>query len=111
MVCNHFPHSGSLTVSIVPGEIKLEMPSISVDREVSDLAADLEAMEILEQCVINWLNLISAAIDAQLKKTPQVTPAVTVPARSLTVRVATGGGARSLTICPIASFLPVLSPL
>ncbi|XP_004753142.1 dynein axonemal heavy chain 10 isoform X1 [Mustela putorius furo] len=53
------------------GEIKLEMPSISVEREVSDLAADPEAVEALEQCVINWLNLISAAVEDQLKKTPQ----------------------------------------
>ena len=51
------------------------MPSISVDREVSDLAADPEAIETLEQCVINWLNLISAAVEGQLKKTPQVTQA------------------------------------
>uniref|UniRef100_A0A8C7BQU9 Dynein axonemal heavy chain 10 n=1 Tax=Neovison vison TaxID=452646 RepID=A0A8C7BQU9_NEOVI len=53
------------------GEIKLEIPSISVEREVSDLAADPEAVEALEQCVISWLNLISAAIEDQLKKTPQ----------------------------------------
>ncbi|KAF0872101.1 DYH10 protein, partial [Crocuta crocuta] len=66
-----FANSIQRTMQQLEGEIKLEMPSISVDREVSDLAADLEAMEILEQCVINWLNLISAAVDAQLKKTPQ----------------------------------------
>lgn len=48
------------------------MPSISVEGEVSDLAADRETIEILEQCVINWLNQISTAIEGQLKKTPQV---------------------------------------
>ncbi|XP_069353306.1 dynein axonemal heavy chain 10 isoform X2 [Eulemur rufifrons] len=59
------------TMQQLEGEIKLEMPSISVDREVSDLAADPETVEILEQCVINWLNQISAAVEDQLKKTPQ----------------------------------------
>uniref|UniRef100_A0A2K6C8M7 Dynein axonemal heavy chain 10 n=1 Tax=Macaca nemestrina TaxID=9545 RepID=A0A2K6C8M7_MACNE len=53
------------------GEIKLEMPTISVEGEVSDLAADPETVDILEQCVINWLNQISIAVEGQLKKTPQ----------------------------------------
>ena len=48
------------------------MPSISVEGEVSDLAADPETVEILEQCVINWLNQISVALEGQMKKTPQV---------------------------------------
>ena len=48
------------------------MPSISVEGEVSDLAADPETVEILEQCVINWLNQISTALEGQMKKTPQV---------------------------------------
>lgn len=65
-----------MTISVLLGEIKLEIPSISVEREVSDLAADPEAVEALEQCVISWLNLISAAIEDQLKKTPQVGQAV-----------------------------------
>uniref|UniRef100_H0WZ39 Dynein heavy chain tail domain-containing protein n=1 Tax=Otolemur garnettii TaxID=30611 RepID=H0WZ39_OTOGA len=59
------------TMQQLEGEIKLEMPTISVEGEVSDLAADPEALEILEQCVINWLNQISAAVEEQLKKTPQ----------------------------------------
>ncbi|KAI5166248.1 Dynein Heavy Chain 10, Axonemal [Manis pentadactyla] len=59
------------TMQQLEGEIKLEMPSISVEGDVSDLAADPETIEILEQCVINWLNQISAAIESQLKKTPQ----------------------------------------
>ncbi|KAI5945034.1 Dynein heavy chain 10, axonemal [Manis javanica] len=59
------------TMQQLEGEIKLEMPSISVEGEVSDLAADRETIEILEQCVINWLNQISTAIEGQLKKTPQ----------------------------------------
>lgn len=52
------------------------MPSISVEGEVSVLAANLETVEILEQCVINWLTQISTAVEGQLKKTPQVTCAV-----------------------------------
>jgi dynein heavy chain len=49
------------------------MPTVSVEGEVSELAANPEIMEALEQCVINWLNQISAAVEGQLKKTPQVT--------------------------------------
>uniref|UniRef100_A0A8C6BPZ6 Dynein axonemal heavy chain 10 n=1 Tax=Monodon monoceros TaxID=40151 RepID=A0A8C6BPZ6_MONMO len=59
------------TMQQLEGEIKLEMPSISVEGEVSDLAADPETVEILEQCVINWLNQISVALEDQIKKTPQ----------------------------------------
>uniref|UniRef100_A0A2K5ZED8 Dynein axonemal heavy chain 10 n=1 Tax=Mandrillus leucophaeus TaxID=9568 RepID=A0A2K5ZED8_MANLE len=59
------------TMQQLEGEIKLEMPTISVEGEVSDLAADPETVDILEQCVINWLNQISIAVEGQLKKTPQ----------------------------------------
>ncbi|XP_021567645.1 dynein heavy chain 10, axonemal [Carlito syrichta] len=59
------------TMQQLEGEIKLEMPSISLEGEVSDLAADPETVDILEQCVINWLNQISAAVEGQLKKKPQ----------------------------------------
>lgn len=48
------------------------MPSISVEGEVSELVADPELVETLEQCVINWLGQISYAVDSQLKKKPQV---------------------------------------
>ncbi|XP_055003053.1 dynein axonemal heavy chain 10 [Sorex araneus] len=53
------------------GEIKLTLPPISVDGEVSALAADPATVDVLEQCVINWLNQITVAVDSQLKKTPQ----------------------------------------
>ncbi|XP_023383907.1 dynein heavy chain 10, axonemal-like [Pteropus vampyrus] len=66
-----FANNIQRTMQQLEGEIKLEMPSISVDGEVSYLAADPETMDILEQCVINWLDQISAAIESQLKKTPQ----------------------------------------
>lgn len=48
------------------------MPSISLEGQVSELAADPETVEILEQCVINWLNQISTVLEGQMKKTPQV---------------------------------------
>lgn len=63
----------ALTSHPPPGEIKLEMPSISVEGEVSELVASTEMVESLEQCVINWLSQISSALESQLKKTPQVT--------------------------------------
>ncbi|ELK14270.1 Dynein heavy chain 10, axonemal [Pteropus alecto] len=66
-----FANNIQRTMQQLEGEIKLEMPSISVEGEVSYLAADPETMDILEQCVINWLDQISAAIESQLKKTPQ----------------------------------------
>ncbi|XP_043835576.1 dynein axonemal heavy chain 10 [Dromiciops gliroides] len=59
------------TIQQLEGEIKLEMPVISLDREVWEIAADPDAVDCLEQCVINWLNQISTAIEGQLKKTPQ----------------------------------------
>uniref|UniRef100_A0A8D1JU08 AAA+ ATPase domain-containing protein n=1 Tax=Sus scrofa TaxID=9823 RepID=A0A8D1JU08_PIG len=66
-----FANSIQRTMQQLEGEIKLEMPSISIEGDVSDLAADPETVEILEQCVINWLNQISAALEGQMKKTPQ----------------------------------------
>ncbi|XP_013358995.1 PREDICTED: dynein heavy chain 10, axonemal isoform X2 [Chinchilla lanigera] len=59
------------TMQQLEGEIKLEMPAISVEGDVADLASDPDTLEALEQCVINWLNQISAAVEGQLKKTPQ----------------------------------------
>ncbi|XP_069922194.1 dynein axonemal heavy chain 10 isoform X1 [Oryctolagus cuniculus] len=66
-----FANSIQRTMQQLEGEIKLEMPTISVEGEVSELAADPETLEALEQCVINWLNQISTALESQLKKTPQ----------------------------------------
>ncbi|XP_027269695.1 dynein heavy chain 10, axonemal isoform X2 [Cricetulus griseus] len=59
------------TMQQLEGEIKLEMPSISVEGEVSELANNPEMLEALEQCVINWMNQISSALEIQLRKTPQ----------------------------------------
>ncbi|XP_042636525.1 dynein axonemal heavy chain 10 [Orycteropus afer afer] len=66
-----FANNIQRTMQQLEGEIKLEMPSISVEGEVSELAADQDTVDILEQCVINWLNQISTAVEGQLKKTPQ----------------------------------------
>uniref|UniRef100_A0A8C6RAH3 Dynein, axonemal, heavy chain 10 n=1 Tax=Nannospalax galili TaxID=1026970 RepID=A0A8C6RAH3_NANGA len=66
-----FANNIQRTMQQLEGEIKLEMPSISVEGEVSELAADPDMIEALEQCVINWLNQISGAMESQLKKTPQ----------------------------------------
>ncbi|XP_059533127.1 dynein axonemal heavy chain 10 [Myotis daubentonii] len=66
-----FANNIQRTVQQLEGEIKLEMPSISVEGEVSALAADPEIVESLEQCVINWLGQITVAVEGQLKKTPQ----------------------------------------
>ncbi|KAM8812104.1 dynein axonemal heavy chain 10 [Rhynchonycteris naso] len=66
-----FADSIQRTIQQLEGEIKLEMPSISVEGEVSALAANVETVETLEQCVINWLNQISSVVNGQLKKTPQ----------------------------------------
>ncbi|XP_055461995.1 dynein axonemal heavy chain 10 [Psammomys obesus] len=59
------------TMQQLEGEIKLAMPNISVEGEVSELLANPEMLESLEQCVINWLNQISSALEKQLRKTPQ----------------------------------------
>ncbi|XP_036352277.2 dynein axonemal heavy chain 10 [Ochotona princeps] len=66
-----FASSIQRTMQQLEGEIKLEMPNVSVEGEVLDLAADPESLELLEQCVINWLSQISTALESQLKKTPQ----------------------------------------
>nr|XP_038946048.1 dynein axonemal heavy chain 10 isoform X3 [Rattus norvegicus] len=66
-----FANNIQRTMQQLEGEIKLEMPSISVEGEVSELVADPELVETLEQCVINWLGQISYAVDSQLKKKPQ----------------------------------------
>lgn len=85
------------------------MPGISVEGEVSYLAANPETVEILEQCVINWLDQISAAIESQLKKTPQVAHAV-LPKGRCSSCSPPREGVRSPGLCAVrlASFLTVL---
>ncbi|XP_038229191.1 dynein axonemal heavy chain 10 [Dermochelys coriacea] len=59
------------TIQQIEGEIKLEMPTINLDAEVSELAADPEVIETLEHYGMTWLTLISTAVEEQLRKVPQ----------------------------------------
>ncbi|XP_014373608.2 dynein heavy chain 10, axonemal, partial [Alligator sinensis] len=59
------------TIQQIEGEIKLDMPTINLDAEVDELAANAEVVEKLEHCAMTWLTLISTAVEEQLKKVPQ----------------------------------------
>ncbi|XP_065594770.1 dynein axonemal heavy chain 10 [Cyrtonyx montezumae] len=52
-------------------EIKLDMPAVNLDGEVSVLATVPEVVEALESCAKTWQKLISSALEEQLKKVPQ----------------------------------------
>ncbi|NXP14261.1 DYH10 protein, partial [Thinocorus orbignyianus] len=51
--------------------IKLEMPTMNLDREMTALAADPEVVEALESYAMVWQKLISIALEEQLKKVPE----------------------------------------
>ncbi|NXL55646.1 DYH10 protein, partial [Chordeiles acutipennis] len=51
--------------------IKLKMPSINLDGEVTVLARVPEVVEALESCAMTWQKLISTTLEEQLKKIPQ----------------------------------------
>ncbi|NXT33611.1 DYH10 protein, partial [Pelecanoides urinatrix] len=51
--------------------IKLEMPTINLDGEVTVLATVPEVVEALESCAMTWQKLISTALEKQVKKVPQ----------------------------------------
>lgn len=53
-------------------EIKLGMPAVNLDGEVSVLAAVPEVVEALESCAVTWQKLISTTLEEQMKKVPQV---------------------------------------
>ncbi|NXX09247.1 DYH10 protein, partial [Larus smithsonianus] len=59
------------TTQQTEGNIKLEMPTINLDREVSALATVPEVVEALESYAMTWQKLISTALEEQLKKVPQ----------------------------------------
>uniref|UniRef100_A0A670KBP0 Dynein axonemal heavy chain 10 n=1 Tax=Podarcis muralis TaxID=64176 RepID=A0A670KBP0_PODMU len=59
------------TIQQIEGEIKLEMPTISLDGDVNDLANDRDVVDTLEALAANWLMLISSADEELLKKVPQ----------------------------------------
>ncbi|XP_040439457.1 dynein heavy chain 10, axonemal [Falco naumanni] len=52
-------------------DIKLEVPAINLEGEVTVLATVPEVVEPLERCAVTWQKLISTALEEQLKKVPQ----------------------------------------
>ncbi|KAE8635010.1 hypothetical protein XENTR_v10002490 [Xenopus tropicalis] len=59
------------TIQQLEGEIRLEMPDLTLDIESTQLALDQVIVEKLEQCVMNWQTQISVALEEQLQKKPQ----------------------------------------
>ncbi|XP_021268215.1 dynein heavy chain 10, axonemal isoform X2 [Numida meleagris] len=59
------------TVQQTEEEIKLDMPTVNLDGEVSVLATVPEVVKALESCATTWQKLISTALEEQLKKVPQ----------------------------------------
>ncbi|XP_038008579.1 dynein heavy chain 10, axonemal [Motacilla alba alba] len=64
---------GSETQLSIPGEghLKLEMPTVSLDREVTVLATVPGVVQSLKRCAVTWQKLISGVLKEQLKKVPQ----------------------------------------
>uniref|UniRef100_A0A8B9QA73 Dynein axonemal heavy chain 10 n=1 Tax=Apteryx owenii TaxID=8824 RepID=A0A8B9QA73_APTOW len=59
------------TMQQIEGEIKLEIPDINLDGEVTVLATLPEVVETLESYAVTWQKLISTALGEELKKVPQ----------------------------------------
>ncbi|NXH46249.1 DYH10 protein, partial [Dicaeum eximium] len=51
--------------------LKLEMPTVNLDREVSVLATVAGVVHSLKSCAVTWQKLISRVLEEQLKKVPQ----------------------------------------
>ncbi|NWT78846.1 DYH10 protein, partial [Lanius ludovicianus] len=51
--------------------LKLEMPAINLDGEVTVLATVPEVVQSLKSCAVTWQKLISRVLQEQLKKVPQ----------------------------------------
>ncbi|NXA37419.1 DYH10 protein, partial [Eudromia elegans] len=51
--------------------VKLEMPDVNLDEEVTVLAKSPEVVETLEAYAVTWQKLLSTAVGEQLKKVPQ----------------------------------------
>ncbi|NWV74842.1 DYH10 protein, partial [Dasyornis broadbenti] len=51
--------------------IKLEMPAINLDGEVTVLATVPEVVQSLKSCAMTWQKLISRVLEEELKKVPQ----------------------------------------
>uniref|UniRef100_A0A8C2U8V4 Dynein axonemal heavy chain 10 n=1 Tax=Coturnix japonica TaxID=93934 RepID=A0A8C2U8V4_COTJA len=56
---------------LLTGLIKLDMPTVNLDGEVSVLATVPEVVEDLESCVMTWQNLISTTLEEQMEKVPE----------------------------------------
>lgn len=78
-------HSGGATLPMLPeqessfsvhflpiGDLKLEIPTINLDGEVTVLATVPEVVQSLKSCAVTWQKLISRVLEEQLKKVPQV---------------------------------------
>ncbi|NXP65211.1 DYH10 protein, partial [Chloropsis cyanopogon] len=60
------------SVCFLPIEhLKLEMPTVSLDREVTVLATVPGVVQSLKSCAVTWKKLISGVLGEQLKKVPQ----------------------------------------
>lgn len=53
-------------------DLKLEMPTINLDREVAVLATVSVVVQSLKSCATTWQKLISRVLEEQLEKVPQV---------------------------------------
>ncbi|NWY37943.1 DYH10 protein, partial [Sylvia atricapilla] len=51
--------------------LKLEMPTVNLDREVAILATVPVVVQSLKRCAVTWQKLISRVLEEQLKKVPQ----------------------------------------
>ncbi|NXO29922.1 DYH10 protein, partial [Cisticola juncidis] len=51
--------------------LKLEMPTVNLDREVTILATVPVVVQSLKSCAVTWQKLISRVLEEQLKKVPQ----------------------------------------
>ncbi|NXC37460.1 DYH10 protein, partial [Campylorhamphus procurvoides] len=51
--------------------VELEMPTVSLDKEVSLLATVPSVVQSLESCAVTWKKLISRVLKQQLRKVPQ----------------------------------------
>lgn len=68
----------SFCVRFLPIEhLKLEMPTVNLDREVTLLATVPVVVRSLKSCAVSWQKLISGVLEEQLKKVPQVTVPIT----------------------------------
>uniref|UniRef100_A0A8C3NCR8 Dynein-1, subspecies f n=1 Tax=Geospiza parvula TaxID=87175 RepID=A0A8C3NCR8_GEOPR len=67
------PEQGSsFCVCFLPIEhLKLEMPTVNLDREVAVLATVPGVVQSLKRCAVTWQKLISGVLKEQLKKVPE----------------------------------------